>query len=95
MTITRLEMEAVGSRAELAGSIRQFDAPEADLTLRAIVDAVRAGPFANVKDPVGGHIAIDATAKGPLTAPVLTRSCPDRTSGFENQRCSTRGARRL
>jgi hypothetical protein len=53
----------------LTGSISKFEAPQADphgplLRLRA--------PLANIKDPVGGELAIDATAKGPLATPAVT-----------------------
>src|SRR5262249_20082866 len=68
LRIDSLQLEAVDSRAELAGQIRKFDAPELELTLRANVDAPRAAALVDVRDPVGGAITVDATAKGPMSA---------------------------
>ena len=72
LIVTKVQLETVGSKAELTGSISQFEAPRADLVVRAIVDAVRAAPLANIKDPVGGELTVDATAKGPLATPAVT-----------------------
>ena len=72
LVVTKVQLETVGSTAELTGSISQFEAPQADLVVRAIVDAVRAAPLANIKDAVGGELTVDATAKGPLATPAVT-----------------------
>jgi outer membrane protein assembly complex protein YaeT len=71
LSIDRLKLEAGGARAELAGSIRRFDAPELELTLDATVDASRAAALFDVRDPVAGTIAVEATAAGPLSAPAI------------------------
>ena len=71
LTMTKVELQSVGSRAELTGSISRFEAPQADLVVRAIVDAMRGAPLADIHDTVGGRLSIDATAKGPLATPVV------------------------
>ena len=71
VSIERLEVDTVGSSAAVTGTIAQFDAPVADLTIKSSVDASRVAPLANLKEPVSGAVTIDATAKGPLRAPVV------------------------
>jgi uncharacterized protein involved in outer membrane biogenesis len=39
VTIERLEVESLGSRADVAGTIKAFDEPIADLTVKSTVDA--------------------------------------------------------
>ena len=77
--VTRLDVDADGSRLSLTGSVRKFDAPVADLRVRARVDVAGVAPLAGVKDPVGGAVEIDATAKGPVSSPALVA----RLSGSE------------
>ena len=77
--VTRLDVDAAGSRLSLSGSVRQFDAPVADLTVRARIDVAHVAPLAGVKDPVGGAVEIDATVKGPVSGPALDA----RVSGSE------------
>ena len=72
VSIDRLEVETVGSGAEVTGTITSFDAPVADLIVTLNVDAMSVAPLALVDEPVGGSITIDAAAMGPLSAPVLT-----------------------
>jgi outer membrane protein assembly complex protein YaeT len=71
LRIDRLQIEAVGSRAELAGLLRKFDTPELGLTLHGSIDLARAAAFLGVRDPVVGKVAIDATARGLLSAPAI------------------------
>ncbi len=71
VAIERVEVESVGSRAEVAGTIKTFDAPVADLTVKSSVDASRVAPLARIEEPVGGNVTIDATVKGPLSTPAI------------------------
>jgi outer membrane protein assembly complex protein YaeT len=71
VAIQQLHVETTGSRADLTGSIRQFDAPVADLTVKSIVDAMKVAPIAQMDEPVSGTIDIDATAKGPVATPAI------------------------
>ena len=77
--VEKLDVDAAGSLVSLVGSVRQFDAPVADLTVRARVDVANVAPLAGLKDPVGGALDIDATVKGPLQGPALAA----RLSGSE------------
>ena len=67
--VTRLDVDAAGSRLSLSGSVRQFDAPVADLTVRARIDVAHVAPLAGVKDPMGGAVEMNATVKGPAVGP--------------------------
>jgi outer membrane protein assembly complex protein YaeT len=69
--VDRLQIEALGSRADGAGLVHEFDAPKLGLTLHASIDAARAAAFLGVPDPVGGTVVIDATVRGPLSAPAI------------------------
>ena len=71
VAIERVEVESVGSRADVAGTIKTFDAPVADLTVKSSIDASRVAPLAGVEEPVGGNVTINATAKGPLSTPAI------------------------
>ena len=71
LSIERLELEAEGSHAEVTGTISEFGAPMADLTMTSTVDASRAAPLAGIDEAVGGSLAIDATVKGPLRSPAI------------------------
>jgi outer membrane protein insertion porin family len=71
VAVERVEVESLGSRAEVAGTIKAFDAPVADLTVKSSVDASRVAPLAGIEEPVGGSVTIDATAKGPLSTPAI------------------------
>ena len=71
VAIERVEVESVGSRADVAGTIKIFDAPVADLTVTSSIDASRVAPLARVEEPVAGNVTINATAKGPLSAPAI------------------------
>jgi outer membrane protein assembly complex protein YaeT len=71
VTIERLEVESLGSRADVAGTIKAFDEPIADLTVKSTVDASRVAPLAKIDEPVGGNVTIEATAKGPLSMPAI------------------------
>ena len=71
VAIERVELESVGSRAEVAGTIKAFDAPVADLTLKSSVDASRVAPLAGIEEPVRGSVSIEGTAKGPLSTPAV------------------------
>ncbi len=71
LRIDRLQLEALGSRATLAGAIRNFDAPQLALTLQSTLDAARSAGFAGLSDPIKGSIVAEATASGPLSAPII------------------------
>jgi outer membrane protein assembly complex protein YaeT len=71
LKIDRLRAEAAGSRGELAGAVRNFQAPQLGLTLRATIDAARSGALLEVREPLRGTIAVDARASGPLAAPEI------------------------
>jgi outer membrane protein assembly complex protein YaeT len=71
VAIQQLHVETTGSRADLTGAIKQFDAPVADLTVKSSVDAMNVAPIARIDEPVSGTIEIDATAKGPIATPAI------------------------
>ena len=71
VSIERLEVDTSGSHAEVTGTIKQFDAPVADLAVKSSIDAMRVAPVAKVEEPVSGTVTIDATAKGPLSTPAI------------------------
>lgn len=77
--VDRLHIDALGSQADGAGLIREFGAAKLGLTLRASIDTARAAAFLGVDDPVRGIVAIDATVRGPLSAPAIDT----RVSGSE------------
>jgi outer membrane protein assembly complex protein YaeT len=70
-TIQQLQVETLGSRAEVTGTIAMFNGPVLDVAMKTSVDAMRVAPLANVTDPVSGTIVIDATAKGPIATPAI------------------------
>ena len=55
-----------GSRAELAGDIRDFDAPQLALELKATIDAARSSTLLGMRDPLAGAVVVAANANGPL-----------------------------
>jgi outer membrane protein assembly complex protein YaeT len=71
VTIERVEVESMGSRADVAGTIKTFDAPAADLSVKSSIDASRVAPLAGAEEPVGGNVTINATVKGPLSTPAI------------------------
>src|SRR5262245_33059163 len=71
LRINQLRLEAAGSRADFDGALRAFDAPDLAVTLRAKVDASRTAALLDVSDPITGTIAVDATARGSLSSPVV------------------------
>ncbi len=71
LRVERLEVETLASRAEVSGIVRTFAAPELGLTLHTNVDASQVAPFLDIRDPIAGSIVVDATATGPLSAPVI------------------------
>ncbi|HEY0284565.1 MAG TPA: translocation/assembly module TamB domain-containing protein, partial [Vicinamibacterales bacterium] len=71
VTIANAEVEVEGSRLALTGSVVDFEAPQADLTVTGRVDAARASILAGLKEPVGGAVTVDATVKGPIATPAL------------------------
>lgn len=72
VNITRLDVDAAGSRVSLMGSVQQFEAPRADLAVRASVDVAHMAALAGVKDPIRGAAEIEATVKGPAAAPKVS-----------------------
>ena len=77
--VTKLDVDAAGSQLSISGSVRQLDAPVADLTVRARLDVAHVAPLAGVKDPMDGVVEMNATVKGPAAAPALNA----RVSGSE------------
>ncbi len=71
VSIERLEVDTVGSHAEVSGTITQFDSPMADLSVTSDVNVMGVAPLADIQDPVSGVVTIDATAKGPLSTPAI------------------------
>jgi outer membrane protein insertion porin family len=71
VAIERLDVAAVGSRAEVTGTIEGFDAPVADLTVKSAIDVAQIAPFARVEEPVGGAVTVDAVVEGPLATPAV------------------------
>ncbi|HEU4694092.1 MAG TPA: translocation/assembly module TamB domain-containing protein [Vicinamibacterales bacterium] len=71
VAIEKLALDSAGSRAEVTGSIAQFDAPVADLAVKSSIDAAMVAPLARLDDPVSGTVAVDATVKGPLSTPAV------------------------
>jgi outer membrane protein assembly complex protein YaeT len=71
VAIERLEVDTLGSRAAVAGTIKAFDEPIADLTVKSTIDASRVAPLAKLEEPVSGNVTIEATAKGPLAKPAI------------------------
>ena len=71
VAIQQLHVETTGARADLTGSIKQFDAPVADLRVKSRVDAMKVAPIAKIDEPVSGTVDIDATAKGPIATPAI------------------------
>lgn len=84
LNVTRLDLDAEGSRLTLTGSLSEFDAPRADFTLHALVDASRATRVWGLADPVAGVLEIDATAKGPLATPALEARLKGSEISFRN-----------
>jgi outer membrane protein assembly complex protein YaeT len=71
LRVDRLQVEALGSRAEVSGVVRSFTAPELDLTLHTNIDAARVGALVGAPDPIAGSIVVDATVTGPSAGPVI------------------------
>ncbi len=71
VAIERLDVDSSASRAGVTGSITQFDAPVADLTVKSSLDAASVAALALVEEPVSGMVAIDATVTGPLSTPAV------------------------
>ena len=71
VAIQQLHVETTGARADLTGSITQFDAPVADIRVKSNVDAMKVAPIAKIDEPVSGTVVIDATAKGPIATPAI------------------------
>ncbi len=69
--VDRLHLGGAGSRIAVGGTIRNFDAPQLGLTLQATVDAARTAALLDVRDPVTGTVAVNATVRGPLAAPAI------------------------
>jgi outer membrane protein assembly factor BamA/autotransporter translocation and assembly factor TamB len=71
VAIEKLALDSSGSRAEVTGSIAQFDAPVADLAVTSSIDAAMVAPLARLDEPVSGTVAVEATVKGPLSTPAV------------------------
>jgi outer membrane protein assembly complex protein YaeT len=71
VAIDRLEVESLGSRADVTGTIKSFDEPIADVTVKSSIDAARVAPVAGLDEPVAGQVSIEANAKGPLSTPAI------------------------
>jgi uncharacterized protein involved in outer membrane biogenesis len=71
VSIEQLEVDISGSHASLTGTIKQFDAPIADLALTSTIDTMAVAAIARIEEPVSGAVTIAATAKGPLSTPAI------------------------
>jgi len=71
LNVDRLQVDLFASRADVSGFVRHFAAPELGLTLHTTVDASRVARFLDVSNQIAGSIRVDATATGPLSAPVI------------------------
>ncbi|RPI57832.1 MAG: hypothetical protein EHM55_00405 [Acidobacteria bacterium] len=60
-----------GTRAELSGTISNFGDPSLDLDVTGVVDAARASTLADIDEPVGGTVEIDATVDGAVRSPTI------------------------
>ena len=71
LKIERLDADALGSHAEVAGLLRTFAAPDVAVRVKGDVDARSAAVFLDVKEEIAGRFAIDATATGPIASPAV------------------------
>lgn len=71
LRVDLLRFEVAGSRAELAGDIRDFDAPQLALELQATIDAARSSMLLGMHDPLAGAVVVAANANGPLSGPAI------------------------
>jgi len=71
VSIEGLEVDTAGSHLAVTGTIKEFDAPVADLAIKSNVDAMRLATVAKLEDPLSGAVNIDATARGPLSTPAI------------------------
>src|SRR5262245_2476005 len=62
LKVDRLDVDALGSHAEVTGSLGPFAAPEMIIRVKGDVDARSTAAFLDVKEDIGGRVAIDATA---------------------------------
>jgi outer membrane protein assembly factor BamA/autotransporter translocation and assembly factor TamB len=71
VSFEQLDVVAEGSRAEVIGSIRQFEAPIADVAVTSALDATHLAPLAKLAEPMSGVVSVNASAKGPLSTPAI------------------------
>ena len=71
LSVDRFQIEALGSRAAVTGTVHDFDAPTLATTLQSTINTERAAAFLSVDDSIKGSITIDGTANGPLSAPII------------------------
>ncbi len=71
LRVDLLRFEVAGSRAELAGDVRDFDAPQLALELQATIDAARSSMLLGMRDPLAGAVVVAANANGPLSGPAI------------------------
>ena len=72
VSIERLDVDTSGSRLGVTGTITQFGAPVAELVMTSRVDVLDVASLTGIAEPVSGSVSIEAAARGPLFAPVVT-----------------------
>jgi outer membrane protein assembly complex protein YaeT len=69
--VNRLGLDALGSHADIAGVVRDFDAPSVDVTVKGDVELAPAASLLDVMEPVAGRVRVDASIKGAAKAPAV------------------------
>lgn len=82
--ITDVVFDAEGANVTLSGAVRQFADPQADLVVKATVDAARASTIAGLAERVGGTVSVDATARGPVAKLAIDGRIDGRDISFRN-----------
>jgi outer membrane protein assembly complex protein YaeT len=72
VSIERLDVDTSGSRLGITGTITQFGAPVAELMMTSRVDVLDVASLTGIAEPVSGSVGIEAAARGPVSAPVVT-----------------------
>jgi uncharacterized protein involved in outer membrane biogenesis len=97
LRVDALRIDAEGSRADLAGTVTNFAAPELALSIQSQVDLARVSRVAQLPDPAAGTANIDVKVTGHARAatPLARRPSPDASRGkpsaiARSTRCSCR-----
>ena len=82
--IERAVMEAAGSRVEVSGTIERFADPTIDTRVEAVLDVARAAQLARLDEPAAGQVTVNATARGPASAPDVEARVEGRRLAFRD-----------